>query len=129
MIYPLAIHSDPFTLFRPFLDNLTAFNDAYLDFDDFSPNFNVEDNESSYTFSLSLPGFKREEVSVEIQRDNYLVIKAEKGGKAKHLGISRSMHLGDEVDPDKVTAKLEDGILTIVCTKRELPEPRKIALT
>lgn len=128
-MYPLATRSNPLAIFHPFWDNLTAFNDAYADFDDFSPNFTVEDNDTSYTLSLSLPGFKREEVSVEIERDNHLAVKAEKGGKAKHLGVSRSMSLGDEVDPDKVTAKLEDGILTIVCAKRDLPKPRKIVLT
>ena len=38
--------------------------------------------------------------------------------------FERSFRLGDHVDQDKVTAKLEDGVLNVVLPKREEVKPK-----
>lgn len=110
-------------------ENFNVFDSILRDLSTFSPSFEVQDGENAFSLTLSLPGFKRNEVNVEVNRGNILSVTAQKGGKASSSSISRSLSLGDDVDPEKVSAKLEDGILTITCPKRDLPKPRKIELT
>lgn len=109
--------------------NFDVFDSLLRDLSTFSPSFEVQDGENAFFLTLSLPGFKRNEVNVEVQRGNTLSVTARKGDKTSSSSISRSLSLGDDVDPEKVSAKLEDGILTITCPKRDLPKPRKIELT
>ena len=96
----------------------------------------VRETESTYELAVDLPGFKKDEVNVEL-KEGYLTIQASKGldkdetdknGKfirrERYAGsCSRSFYIGNEVDPAAVTAKFENGILQISVPKasRQLP--------
>jgi len=115
--------------FRAFWGDSDPFG-ALLDYSRaISPRFEVEDTDAAYLLSMPLPGFKREEVDIQVDRHGVLSVSAKRGKGEKRYEISRSITLGDEVDTSAVTAKLEDGILTVTATKRELPQPRRITLT
>ena len=45
-----------------------------------------------------------------------------------HAGFSRSWRLPFEVDPDKVEAKLENGVLKLTLPQSEASKPRKIEI-
>ena len=92
----------------------------------------VRETEGSYELDVDLPGFKKDEVSVEL-KDGYLTIQAAKGldkdeqdKKGKYIrqeryagACSRSFYVGEDVEPGEVSAKFEDGILTISVPKAE----------
>ena len=96
----------------------------------------VRETEDSYELDIDLPGFKKDEVSVEL-KNGCLTIQAAKGldkeetdKKGKYIrqeryagSCSRSFYIGNEVDPAAVTAKFENGILQISVPKasRQLP--------
>ena len=96
----------------------------------------VRETEDSYELDVDLPGFKKDEVNVEL-KNGYLTIQAAKGldkdetdKKGKYIrqeryagSCSRSFYIGNEVDPAAVTAKFENGILQISVPKasRQLP--------
>jgi HSP20 family protein len=42
--------------------------------------------------------------------------------------FSRAIGLPDDIDTEKVEAKLEDGILTIVIAKAEVAKPKQITI-
>ena len=103
----------------------------------------VRETESSYELDVDLPGFKKEEVSVDL-KDGYLTISAAKGldkdesdKKGKYIrqeryagACSRSFYVGD-VQPEDVSAKYEDGILKLSMpkqAKKELPKRSTIAI-
>lgn len=103
----------------------------------------VRETENSYELDIDLPGFKKDEVNVEL-KDGYLTISAAKGldkdqedKKGKYIrqeryagACSRSFYVGD-VAPDQVTAKYEDGILKLSVPKqdkKELPKQSTIAI-
>ena len=97
----------------------------------------VRETEDSYELDIDLPGFKKDEVSVEL-KNGCLTISAAKGldkeesekdGKyirqERYTGAcSRSFYVGSEVDPAQVSAKFEDGILRISIPKavKQLPQ-------
>lgn len=103
----------------------------------------VRETENSYELDIDLPGFKKDEVNVEL-KDGYLTISAAKGldkdqedKKGKYIrqeryagACSRSFYVGD-VKPEDVSAKYEDGILRISMpkqAKQELPKRSTIAI-
>mgnify|MGYP005789442385 FL=1 len=103
----------------------------------------VRETDSTYELDVDLPGFKKDEISVEL-KDGYLTISAAKGldkdeqdKKGKYIrqeryagAMSRGFYVGD-VEPDQVSAKYEDGILKISLpkqAKKELPRTSTIAI-
>ena len=103
----------------------------------------VRETEDTYEVDIDLPGFKKDEIEVEL-KDGYLTIQASKGldkdqkdqdGKyirqERYAGsCSRSFYVG-EMEPDQVSAKYEDGILKLSLPKqekKELPKSTTIAI-
>ena len=97
----------------------------------------VRETEGSYELDIDLPGFKKEDVNVEL-KNGYLTIAAsksldkdEKDQKGRYIrqerwsgSCSRSFFVGENVKPEDVSAKFEDGILKIALPKEE---PKKLA--
>lgn len=104
----------------------------------------VRETENAYEVDVDLPGFKKDEISVEL-KDGYLTIQAAKGldkdekdKKGRYIrqeryagACSRSFYVGEGVEPDQVSAKYEDGILKLTLpkeVKKELPKSSTIAI-
>jgi HSP20 family protein len=78
---------------------------------------------------LELPGIDQDDVEIQVDGD-LLVVKGERKGLAarpdrfhrmerSHGPFLRSFKLSDEVDPDRVTAQMREGVLRL-----ELPKVR-----
>lgn len=90
----------------------------------------VRETENSYELDVDLPGFKKDEVNVDL-KDGYLTISAAKGldkdekapeGKyirqERYTGAcSRSFYVGTDLQPKDVNAKFTDGILELTFPK------------
>ena len=104
----------------------------------------VRELDGSYELDIDLPGFKKDEISVDL-KNGYLTIGATKGvdkdekdknGKyirrERYAGVcSRSFYVGNVVRPEDISAKYEDGILKLSvpkADKRRLPEKTTIAI-
>ena len=104
----------------------------------------VRETESTYELDVDLPGFKKDEVQLEL-KDGYLTISAAKGldkdeeekngrylRRERYVGqCSRSFYVGKSVEPKDVSAKFEDGILKVTLPKvvqQQLPENHTIAI-
>ena len=102
----------------------------------------VRETEDTYEVDMDLPGFKKDEINVDL-KNGYLTVSAAKGldkdekdknGKyirqERYTGaMSRSFYVGD-VAPEDVKAKFEDGILQISLPKAEkkaLPKPTTVS--
>ena len=89
----------------------------------------VKEKKDSYQISIDLPGFKKDEVSVEL-KDGYLTVSAAKGldkdeedkegrfiRQERYAGAcSRSFYVGD-VRPEDVKCKYEFGVLKLTLPK------------
>ena len=98
----------------------------------------VHDNDGNYELDIDLPGFKKEEINIEVN-EGYLTISAAKGvdkdqkdekGNILHQerytgSISRSFYIGEEVSPEEVHAKFEDGVLHLNIPKKEEKTPER----
>ena len=84
----------------------------------------VRETEDSYELDIDLPGFKKEDVSVEL-KDGYLTIQAaksldkdeQKNGKyirqERYAGsMSRSFYVGEHITEEDIHPRYENGILS-----------------
>ena len=104
----------------------------------------VRETEDSYLVDIDLPGFKKDEVKVEL-KDGYLTVSAAKGldkdeqdkkgryiRQERYAGtMSRSFYVGEGVKPEDLHAKYEDGILQVTVPKeapKAIPASTYIAI-
>ena len=90
----------------------------------------IQDKGDSYLLEADLPGFKKDEIHIEL-KNGYLTISAAKGldkdekapeGKyirqERYTGAcSRSFYVGTDLQPKDVNAKFTDGILELTFPK------------
>jgi HSP20 family protein len=96
-----------------------------------APAVNVKESEKAYTMELAAPGIKKEYCRVGINEEGNLTIAIE--NKVEHKQEDKHHHylrrefsysnyeqaytLPDDVERDKISAKVEDGILTVEMPK------------
>ena len=89
-----------------------------------------EDPDNFYA-RFEVPGVKKDGVKVEV-REGVLSVSAERrdkdGDTESTFTLSRSISLPDSVQDDAISAKLEDGILTVTLPKQEERKPRLISV-
>ena len=94
----------------------------------------VHENETDYEMDMDLPGFKKDQIKINLE-NGYLTISAAKehdSEKKKHGKVirqeryegsmQRSFYVGDGVKVEDVKAKFEDGVLKLCIPKKELKE-------
>ena len=104
----------------------------------------VHETEEGYELDVDLPGFKKDEIGIEL-KDGYLTITASKGldkdekekktrrviRQERYVGTSqRTFYVGD-VRPEEVKCKYESGVLTINVPKvdaRRIESPHTIMI-
>ena len=96
-----------------------------------APAVNVKESDKEYTMELAAPGIKKEYCRVGINDEGFLTIAIENKQEHKHedkkhhylrseFSYSNYEHnytLPDDVEKDNISAKVEDGILTITMPK------------
>ena len=92
----------------------------------------VRETDDAYEVDIDLPGFKKDEVTAELN-DGYITISAAKGldkdekdkktgkyiRKERYAGsMSRSFYIGEGITQDEISAKYENGILQLKIPKK-----------
>lgn len=92
-----------------------------------SPAINVIENETEYKVQLAAPGMTKEDFKINIDEDGNLVVSMEKQLENKeekdegrylrrefsYTKFAQTMILPENVDKDKIEAKVEHGVLTV----------------
>ena len=104
----------------------------------------VRETDTTYEVDIDLPGFKKDEIDVDL-KDGYLTIEAAKGldkdeedkkgtyiRRERYAGaMTRSFYVGENVRQEDIHAKFEDGILRLSVPKKPakaVEENRHIAI-
>jgi len=96
-----------------------------------APAINVKESKSDYTIEVAAPGMTKEDFNVSIDEDNDLVISMEKKNEKKegnedtlylrrefsYTKFQQAMLLPDDVDKEKIDAKVENGVLYLTLPK------------
>nr|WP_302831186.1 Hsp20/alpha crystallin family protein [uncultured Bacteroides sp.] len=105
-----------------------------------APAINVFETEKEYKVELAAPGMTKEDFNVHIDEENNLVISMEKKTENKEEGkkegrylrrefsyskFQQTMILPDDVDKDKISASVENGVLNVNLPKYTEQEKEK----
>lgn len=93
----------------------------------------IQEHDDGYTLEMDLPGFKKDEIQVEL-KDGYMTISAAKSldedAKDKKSGkyirrerfagsCQRSFYVGEDVTEEDIKAEFKHGILKLFVPKKE----------
>jgi HSP20 family protein len=140
------------TLWREFDDTFARFRNDFEDllfpsvWADLSivpqvrvPVTDIEDHEKEYVVTAEMPGFKKEDIQIEVQ-DNAVAITGYAGWKYDDKGklfickeracetFYRELELPEEIKLDGVEANLSEGVLQIVLPKKAPKQKRKVTV-
>ena len=105
-----------------------------------SPAINIRETETNYEVEVAAPGMTKEDFNIKIDNNNQLVVSMEKKeeheeGKKEGRYLRRefsyskfqqALILPDDVEKDKIEAKVEHGVLTITLPKQVVtPESKE----
>lgn len=140
------------------MNELALFNDLFGDFADDRymmpsinlkkvfqvPKVDIKEDSNAYTLKMDMPGKTDKDVNIELNH-NVLTIssenkkeneeKSEKKEEGKWLvkersfqKFSRSFTLPEDVEAEKVSAEVKNGVLTVTMPRKALPAPKRIAI-
>lgn len=121
------------TFFNDFFDN-----DWMLKANATAPAINVIENEKDYKVELAAPGMTKEDFNIQLGNEGELTITMEKKSDTKeepknenkkylrrefsYTKFQQSFVLPDDVDKAKISASVNDGVLTIDLPKQAIEE-------
>ena len=115
-------------IFNDFFDNSWMERPTYT-----APAINVIETEKEYEVELAAPGLDKEDFRVNVDADNNLHIEMEKKAETKegkkhgrflrrefsYEKFQQTLLLPDDVDAEKIEAKVEKGVLMVTLPKKE----------
>jgi HSP20 family protein len=102
-----------------------------------SPFADLEEHDDGYLVQVELPGVKREDVTIELVGNELSITGELKEEERKGVVRKQTRRFGrfdyrlalpDQLDTEKVDAKLKDGVLTVRVPKVERAQRRQIQI-
>ncbi|MCE9597436.1 MAG: Hsp20/alpha crystallin family protein [Spirochaetia bacterium] len=104
----------------------------------YTPPADIFENDESITLELEVPGVSKDQVSISLEKgvleidgkidpkryDGFVPLYTEYG--VGHY--FRRFEVSDAIASDKISASMQDGVLTIVLPRAEAAKPRKIEI-
>ena len=124
------------SIFNDFFDN-----DWMVKANATAPAINVLESDTDYKVEVAAPGMTKEDFNIHLSEDNELVISMEKKNETKeennnnrkylrrefsYSKFEQALVLPDDVEKDKISANVTDGVLTVELPKRTPEEKAKI---
>ncbi len=124
------------SIFNDFFDN-----DWMVKANATAPAINVIENEKDYKVEVAAPGMTKDDFNIHLGDDNELVITMEKKNESKeedkenkkylrrefsYSKFQQAFVLPDDVEKDKISANVTDGVLTIELPKSTPEEKAKV---
>lgn len=116
----------------PYVFNDLFDNDWMIKANSTAPAINVVESEKDYRVEVAAPGMTKEDFNIRIDENDNLVVSMEKKGEKKedkkegrylrrefsYSKFQQTMVLPENVEKDKIEAKVEHGVLTIDLPKK-----------
>ncbi|WP_417153095.1 Hsp20/alpha crystallin family protein [Rikenella microfusus] len=111
-----------------------------------SPAINIRETEDRYEVEVAAPGLTKDDFKIRIEDDNQLIVTMDKSSENKvekeegrylrrefyYSHFQQSMILPENIDKERIGAKVENGVLTIDIPKRKeeerVPAAKEIAI-
>jgi HSP20 family molecular chaperone IbpA len=85
--------------------------------------YEVSRTENGYEVEVPVPGYSSGQIDVTF-KDGVISV----GGKTERRSFTRSFTVPDDINPDAIQARVQDGMLTISLQRHPEAQPRKISV-
>ena len=102
------------------------------------PSADIYETDEALTVVMEMPGVEKKDLDVNVEKDVLRVDGRIDFSKYKDMEplyaeynvghYARSFALGSAIDQEKISANVEDGVLTLTLQKAKHAQPRKIAI-
>ncbi|NDV77628.1 Hsp20/alpha crystallin family protein [Dysgonomonas sp. 511] len=103
------------------------------------PATNVSETENAFNIELSVPGFKKEEIKIEVEKDVLKISAAHEANSEekdenervlrrefKKTSFTRSFSIPENIDIENISASQNDGILQVTLPKQTVAAEDKV---
>jgi len=103
-----------------------------------APSASVVEAGDGYTLEVEMPGVNKDGLEISVENNELTIVgrRSRPGveGKLIHResrpeNYRRTFELDPSIDADKITAKIDQGVVTLTLPKAEHVKPRKIAVS
>lgn len=110
---------------------------TYANTVNFQPSCDVSESDDHYLVSFDMPGIKKEDIKIEVQKNQLLISGERLRTQGREAGLynerrygkfERTFTLPATVNPEKIEAQFEDGVLNIALPKAEVAKPKTIQI-
>lgn len=147
---------DPFRGFEKLTRRMANIADEFekgfsIEYGPFAPRIDISEDENNLYFIAELPGVKKDDVKVTISDDNIIYFKGSKKrpfendevvdgevqkpertyirAERSYGEFTRSFSLPDNINKESISAKYDDGVLTVTLAKVEPVKPKQIEVS
>lgn len=104
------------------------------------PPVDITETDKAYILEAELPGYKQEDVKVNVEKHVLRLSSVKKETKEekdckkllicerREQSFERAFSLPEDVDEDKIEGEFSHGILTVTLPKKEVVQPKSIAV-
>ena len=103
-----------------------------------APSASVVEAGDGYTLEVEMPGVNRDGLEISVENNELTIVGRHSRpgveGKLIHResrpeNYRRTFELDPSIDADKITAKIDQGVVTLTLPKAEHVKPRRIAVS
>lgn len=103
----------------------------------YSPDVDIYTSDDEAVFAVEMPGVGKGDVTIQVDESDLLIIRGKNSHREPENSVLRQHDVGDyyrvfqlsdEYDKDKISAKLENGLLELTIPKREEAKPKRIEI-
>lgn len=141
----MSARDDPFAEMERLLDRMSRQFDGFETLeapDDRSASTPIDlvEHDDEFVVTFDLPGFEKDDVEVRVA-DHTLRIEAERDESVaeddeaylrrerRHRSVRESVTLPDEVDTEAVSARMQNGVLTVTLPRLAVEEERTVEIS
>ncbi|MFX1293519.1 MAG: Hsp20/alpha crystallin family protein [Promethearchaeota archaeon] len=103
------------------------------------PRLDIKEEEKDYVIMAEVPGYSKEDIKIEVKNDLLTIYSDHKDEKSEekegyiykeryHRSFHRSLRIPENITYEDISAKLEDGLLTLHIPKKEPKPPKRIEI-
>lgn len=91
------------------------------------PQIDVKEEKDQFTIDVEIPGMDDKDIKITVEK-SLITIEGKKETEKRNKSFTRSFTLPPSIDPDKIEALIDKGVLTIKIPKLPKEEPKKIEI-
>ena len=136
---PLAQFEDIYAqMGRLFRDTAGQTGAGWTPWIPWAPAIDLEETDDAYLVEVELPGVRKDDVAIDVSGNEVRVYGEIKQRERKGILRRQNRKVGQfdyrftlpgEVDADKITAELRDGVLSLRAPKVETAKPQRVEVT